>query len=274
MSHVLRYGINHMVAPQRSIAGLIDLAAALELDGVELRNDVPGGSPGDDPGRVRDLASAAGVSILSINALQRFNDWTPARAAEARELASAAQACGAAMLALCPVNDAGFFPSETRRLGGLRDALQGLAPILADAGIMGMIEPLGFVTSSLRLNWEAVEAIEDQGLGDRFRIVHDTFHHYLAGEPHLLPDWTALVHISGVDVDLPLADLRDEHRVLVDGDDRLGNIAQIIALLAGGYGGPFVFEPFAASVHADHDIAAALASSMHEIDAELAKAQI
>jgi len=274
MSHVLRYGINHMVAPKRTIAGLIDLAAALDLDAVELRNDVPGGSPVDDPARIRDLAAADGVDILSINALQRFNDWTPARQAEARELAGAAQACGAAMLALCPVNEAGFFASDTERLSGLRDALRGLAPILADAGIMGLVEPLGFAGSTLRLNWEAVEAIEELNLGDRFRIVHDTFHHYLAGEPHLLPEWTGIVHLSGVDVDLPLADLRDEHRVLVDGDDRLGNIAQIIALLAGGYSGPFVFEPFAARVQTDPDIAAALTASMHEIDAQLAKVQI
>jgi 2-keto-myo-inositol isomerase len=274
LSAILRYAINHMVAPSRSIAELIELAADLELEGVELRNDVPGGSPADDPARVRELASAAGVRILSINALQRFNDWTPAREAEARALAGAAQACGAEMLALCPVNDAAFSPAESERLAGLRKALKALAPILADAGIMGLIEPLGFATSSLRMNWEAVEAIEDQDLGDRFRIVHDTFHHYLAGEPHLLPEWTALVHISGVDRDIPLGALRDEHRVLVDADDGLGNIGQIIALLAGGYSGPFAFEPFAASVRNHPDIAAALATSMHWIDAEIAKAQI
>ena len=57
-------------------------------------------------------------------------------------------------------------------------------------------------------------------------------------------------------------------------DDRLGNIAQITALLAGGYGGPFSFEPFAASVHASQNIAGALERSMHWIDAELAKAQV
>ena len=44
--------------------------------------------------------------------------------------------------------------------------------------------------------------------------------------------------------------MRDPHRVLVDRDDRLGNIAQMRALLAGGYAGPFSFEPFALSVHA------------------------
>ena len=62
---------------------------------------------------------------------------------------------------------------------------------------------------------------------------------------------TGLVHISGVtDAAVSVPDMRDPHRVLVDRDDRLGNIAQIRALLAGGYAGPFSFEPFAPAVHA------------------------
>jgi 2-keto-myo-inositol isomerase len=105
--------------------------------------------------------------------------------------------------------------------------------------------------------------------------VHDTFHHYLSGEPHLLPDWIGLVHLSGVDdLGLPVGALRDKHRGLVGPNDRLGNIAQICALLAGGYDGPFSFEPFEASVHASQDIAGALERSIHWLDAELAKAQV
>jgi 2-keto-myo-inositol isomerase len=277
VSHLLSYAISHTVAPKKSFAELVALANAIEVDAVEIRNDLPGTAilDGTDAAVVRDQAQAGGVRILSINALQRFNDWNAEREREARALAAYAQGCGAEMLVLCPVNDASFRPSETDRLKGLRDALRGLAPILADAGIRGLVEPLGFRTSSLRMNWEAVEAIEDLDLGDRFRITHDTFHHYLAGEPHLLPDWTGLVHLSGVDdLDKPLDALRDADRVLVDHDDRLGNIGQIAALLAGGYDGPFSFEPFAASVHASHDIVGALEASMHWIDADLAKAQV
>ena len=183
---------------------------------------------GADAAQLRDQAQAGGVRILSINALQRFNEWNAEREVEARSLARYAQGCGAAMLVLCPVNHVSYRLSETERLSGLRDALRGLAPILGDAGVIGVIEPLGFQESSLRLKSEAVEAIEDQGLGERFRVVHDTFHHYLAGEPHLLPDWTGLVHLSGIDdPNLPLSAMRDAHRVLVGADDRLGNIAQI-----------------------------------------------
>jgi 2-keto-myo-inositol isomerase len=83
-----------------------------------------------------------------------------------------------------------------------------------------------------------------------FRLVHDTFHHHLAGESAQFPQLTGMVHISGVtDPDLPRAELRDAHRGLVTAGDRLGSVGQIRALLAAGYFGVFSFEPFAAEVH-------------------------
>jgi 2-keto-myo-inositol isomerase len=271
VSHVLSYAINRMVAPHRSFAGLVELATSVGLDQVEIRNDLPGVAiaDGTPAGRIREEAEAAGVRILSINALQRFNDWSEERAEEAEALARYAQGCGAGALVLCPVNDADRL-SERERQVNLRYALRALAPILADAGITGLVEPLGFATSSLRLKADAVEAIEELGLGGRFRIVHDTFHHHLAGEARMFPEWTGLVHISGVDDDLPLERLRDEHRGLVGANDRSGALLQILALME-GYDGPYSFEPFAASVHATREIAGALESSMHWIDREIAR---
>jgi 2-keto-myo-inositol isomerase len=273
VSHLLSFAINHMAAPAKSFAELVELARALGLDQVEIRNDLKGVpiSDGTAPERIREVAEAGGVRILSINALQRFIDWNDARAAEAEALARYAQGCGAQALVLCPVNDVRYRLTEGERRDRLRQALRGLAPILAEAGISGLVEPLGFEESSLRLKADAVEAIEDLDLGERFRLVHDTFHHYLAGEVRMFPDWTALVHISGVDDEsLPLSRIRDEHRILVGPDDILGNIGQIVALME-GYSGPYSFEPFAASVHASRDIAGALERSMHLIDRELAK---
>ncbi|MGH8723149.1 MAG: TIM barrel protein, partial [Burkholderiales bacterium] len=143
MSHLLSYAINHMVAPRKSFAELVALARALELDAVEIRNDLPGTAilDGTDAAQLRDQAQAGGVRILSINALQRFNEWNAEREVEARTLARYAQDCGATMLVLCPVNDVSYRLAETERLGGLRDALRALAPILGDAGIIGLVEP-------------------------------------------------------------------------------------------------------------------------------------
>ena len=273
MSHLLSFALNHMVAPRRSVAELIVLARTLGLDRIELRNDLDGVAlkDGTPPERVRAAAEDAGVGILSINALQRFNDWNDERAGEAAVLASYARACGAAALVLCPVSDAAWQPPEEQRRARLREALEALAPILADAGITGLIEPLGFAEASLRLKGDAIQAIEAAGVEEHFGLVHDTFHHYLAGEVRMFPEWTGLVHISGVDdASLPLSRIRDEHRGLVGPGDILGNIGQIVALME-GYSGPYSFEPFAASVHASRDIAGALETSMHLIDSELAK---
>jgi 2-keto-myo-inositol isomerase len=273
VSHVLSYALNHMVAPRKTFAELVELAASLGLEQVEIRNDLPGVaiSDGTPPGRIRVQAEAAGVRILSINALQRFNDWDDARAKEAARLAGYARDCGAAALVLCPVNDASWRRSDQQRLDGLRQALGALAPILAEAEIVGLVEPLGFPESSLRLKGEAVGAIEELELGDRFRLVHDTFHHYLAGEVRLFPEWTGIVHISGVeDASLPLARTRDEHRVLVGANDLSGALLQILALME-GYSGAYSFEPFAARLHGLDDIAGALELSMHWIDREIAR---
>jgi 2-keto-myo-inositol isomerase len=117
----------------------------------------------------------------------------------------------------------------------------------------------------------AVAAIEAAGGGDVFRLTHDTFHHHLAGEQATFPGRTGLVHISGVDdPHVSVADMRDSHRVLVGPRDRLGNLAQIAALRAAGYAGPFSFEPFAAELRELADPAQAIARSMEFIRTEVA----
>ena len=83
---------------------------------------------------------------------------------------------------------------------------------------------------------------------------------------------SGLVQIAVVnDAAVSVADIRDPHRVLVDRNDRLGNIAQIRALLADGYAGPFSFEPFALAVHALASPREAITESMAFITAELAR---
>jgi 2-keto-myo-inositol isomerase len=273
VSHLVTFALNHMVAPRKSVPELIALTKGLGLDQIEIRNDLPGvaSADGTPAAEVRRAAEEGGVRILSINALQRFNDWSPARAEEAKALAAYAKGCGAEALVLCPVNDKAWQPPESERQAKLEEALRGLCTILAEAGIMGLVEPLGFEECSLRFKWQAVEAIDGLDLGGRFKLVHDTFHHYLSGEPRLFPDHTGLVHISGVeDASLPLNRLRDEHRVLVGPDDLCETLLQILALME-GCDGPYSFEPFAASVHDLPDIAAALERSMHWIDREIAR---
>lgn len=259
----LRYALNHMAAPHMPLDAFFALAGRLGIGAVEIRNDLEGNAilDGTGPGEVRRLAETQGLEIISINALQRFNEWNAARADEAAVLIDYAKACGAGALVLVPVND-GSGREEGRWQENLRIALAQLRPMLQAAGITGLVEPLGFESCSLRSKRQASEAIAEVG-GDVFRLVHDTFHHHLAGEPEIFPALTGLVHISGVsDPTVGAPDMRDPHRVLVDAEDRIDNLGQIRALLAAGYGGYFSFEPFAPSVHTQKDIEAALRASM------------
>lgn len=258
------FALNHVVAPQMPLGAFFKLGKTLRINQFEIRNDLSGNAivDGISPDKVRELAAAEGAEIISINALQRFNEWTPAREREARGLATYAAACGAKALVLVPVND-GSGKLEGERQGNLRLALKGLKPILEQAGIVGLVEPLGFQICSLRSKREAVEAIGAIHGESRFRLVHDTFHHVLAGEPELFPEMTGLVHISGVDDDqVSIDDMRDPHRVMVTEADRLANVAQIRAMLAQGYAGPFSFEPFSPSVHEATDVAGLIKDSM------------
>jgi 2-keto-myo-inositol isomerase len=260
-----RFALNHIVAPHAELDAFLAVAAALGIDAVEIRNDLPGVAMADGTAAstVRALTEKHGLALLSINALQRFNDWNDTRAAQAKALAAYCQACGAQALVMCPVNDWQFRPGERARLDGLRRALSELAPILAGHGIVGLVEPLGFTESSLRLKRDAVEAIDAVGAASTFRVVHDTFHHAIAGEDAFFPERTGLVHISGVeDVSLPFASMRDPHRVLVGPRDRLGNVEQIRRLVDGGYAGRFSFEPFAKIAPTLPDIASAVRESM------------
>lgn len=265
------YALNHMCAPGLNIAEFFGLAAALGMGAVEIRNDLQGNAilDGTPPQTVAREARARRLRILSINALQRFNDWSPERAEEARGLISYAAACGAEALVLVPVND-GSGRANGERQANLRLALKQLKPMLQEADIVGLVEPLGFESCSLRLKSEAAEAIRALGIRDTFRIVHDTFHHRLAGEAAIFPDETGLVHISGVADPAPsLSEMRDGHRVLVDGNDRLDNVGQIASLRAAGVTAPLSFEPFAAEVHAVADPREAIARSVAFIEAGL-----
>jgi 2-keto-myo-inositol isomerase len=180
-------------------------------------------------------------------------------------MADYAAASGAKALVMCPLND-----GTEVSFDDLVAALTAMKPILEERGLTGFVEPLGFPVSSLRTKAEAIKAIDAAGGGDVYRLVHDTFHHHLAGETVFFPERTGLVHISGVtDPAVSVADMLDAHRVLVDGGDRLENIAQIRTLQAAGYNGPYSFEPFASEVHALKNPAAALKDSIDHISRAL-----
>jgi 2-keto-myo-inositol isomerase len=261
----MRFALNHILAPKLSLEAFFACAGALGVTEVEIRNDLPDIVGTVAPREVRAAAEKAGVSIISINALYPFNVWSGEISSRAEKLADYARACGAKGLVMCPLNEGKAIAGDD-----LVAAIKGIKPILQARGLVGYVEPLGFPVSSLRTKKEAIEAITAADGADVYRLVHDTFHHHLAGETTFYPEWTGLVHISGVkDPAVAVEDMLDAHRVLVDADDRLGNLSQIRALIAAGYSGPFSFEPFAAEIHELEDPKAAAKKSMDFVSAAL-----
>jgi 2-keto-myo-inositol isomerase len=264
----MRFAMNHIAAPKVALPDFFAMARALGATEVEIRNDLPDVVGMFPPSIVKAEAEKAGVTILSINALYPFNVWSGDLPARAERLADYAAACGAKALVMCPLND-----GSPVAFDDLIAALKAMKPILEARGLTGLVEPLGFPISSLRTKREAIAAIEAAGGEGVYRLVHDTFHHHLAGETEIFADRTGLVHISGVtDPVVAVADMLDAHRVLVDAADRLENLPQIQALIAAGYDGPYSFEPFAAEVHDLADPQAALAASIDHVRAGLAEA--
>ena len=268
---MLQFGLNHMTVARQGFASLLDTAAALGVAGIECRNDLPqalfdGLAPEEAGERIR----ARGLRLLALAEVKRFNDWSSDKAAEAASLMKIARAAGAEAVSLIPRND-NLGMGNGERQANLRIALRELKPMLEDHGLVGLVEPLGFAVCALRSKTEAVEAIEALDARGRFRLVHDTFHHFLAGGGPIFPDHTGIVHISGVVAPAIAADeMTDAHRVLVDGHDRLGNTAQIAALRAAGWQGILSFEAFAPETHAAADPVSALRASMTFIGADLA----
>jgi 2-keto-myo-inositol isomerase len=265
------FALNHMTAPGLSWQAFLDLARGLDCVGVEFRNDLKGPLfDWADPAAVGKAVRDRGLRFLALAEVKMFNDWSDAKAAEALALMQIAKVAGAEAVSLIPRNDGvATDRAESRKVTEL--ALREILPMLKAHGLKAMVEPLGFAVCSLRYKDILADVIDAVGGVGTYYMVHDTFHHHLAGGGALFPELTGIVHVSGVvDPAVAVDDMRDPHRVLVDAKDRLGNVAQIRALQAAGYKGPISYEPFAPEVHALADAAPALRASLDFIRAGLA----
>lgn len=270
-----RFSLNHMICPRLDVPAYCNLASRLGVQAIELRNDIGQHSVNTLAAaqKAGNAARAAGLEVLSINALQQFNHWTPEREQQARDLIEWLVAAGGRYLVMCPVNLASYRVDAASSEKRLKESLEHLKPLLDDAGVRGLIEPLGFPVCSLRTKREAFDAIEDIDAWDRFGLLQDTFHHYVAGETEAFGRRTDLVHVSGVErTDVARESLEDGHRVLVGPNDIIGNLEQVAALYGDGYRGYLSFEPFSRSVWEARDHESILAKSIRHMTAELTAA--
>jgi len=270
---LLNFAINHMTFPGASFHRLVELAVMNSCIGVEVRNDLAGEIfTGLKPEHARSLADSNGIRILALAQLNEFNRISSDKLNEAQRLIDTAVACGAESICLIPQNDGNDCEPSVRKRH-LTEALTELHPLLKEANIIGMVEPLGFETSSIKSKSEVVETINTIDGGDHIQLVHDTFHHFLAGNSELFPEHTGMVHISGVaDSSVATKYMMDSHRGFVDGDDQLNNIAQLSGFIAAGYTGPVSMEVFSPEVHASHESPERLKKSFSYIASALGAA--
>lgn len=267
---MISFGLNHMAVRGMDIAAFCALASSLGCVGVEVRQDTS--QEKFTLGLAEKIAEYSlgnGLNIIAVSEVSAFDNFDDQKLEEAKSLISIAARMGAKAISFIPRND-GFKSTANEQQQNLKMILQELQPVLNAAGMMGLIEPLGFESATIRFKSDVIEVIEDLGFEDNFKIIHDTFHHALAGETQVFAEHTGLVHISGVeDQNIEFADMQDNDRVLVGPKDRLGNIDQLQKLQAAGYKGPVSFEPFSPTVQNASDPKSELERSMKFIEDQL-----
>ena len=260
----ITFALNRTCAPHLPLADFITLAQTVGVHAVEIRNDIAGNefANGMPAVELKARLDDAGLKLASVNALQRFNDWTPARADEARALIQYAAALGAPGVVLCPAHLPGDDQHPVAH-ARLCEGLRALQSMFADAGIKGYVEPLGMRHSSMNRQAQAVAAVNEIEAWANFQICYDTFQHYRANDDALSPQHIGLVHISGIARnDLYPSELTEPDRGFVFLSDRVDNIARLRAMVDAGYQGYISMEPFSPETQHDPKIAERLRASL------------
>ncbi|CAI2007001.1 MULTISPECIES: TIM barrel protein [Serratia] len=251
-----RFCINRKIAPNLDLEPFFSLVKKCGLSKVELRNDMPSGKVTDNLSndQLNALAAKYGIEIVTINALGRFN--LPGDQAillqNAEALLSQAQAIHSQALVLCPHCSADDRRSEEQKKTDTLAALKLLAPLFKQYGVQGYVEPLGFGISSLRSSLLTQSLIRDSGAP--YKIVLDTFHHYLSDvaqpefDEQIQIEGIGLVHLSGVEDARSKSALSDEERIMLSQQDRLESRKQVQNLERLGYTGIYAFEPFSSQL--------------------------
>lgn len=268
---MLNFALNHMTLANASYDALLDTAVQCGCVGVEVRNDLSSELFGGlDPATAGARAADKGLAIFAVSEVKAFNNFTNQTQQQAVALMETAVACGASSVSLIPRCDGRETDAKVRK-NNLDIAIRELKPLLESFGLTGLIEPLGFEAASLRYKAEVIDKLEKHGAHGAFKLVHDTFHHHLAGESEIFPTHTGMVHISGVtDRSLAVHAMRDAHRILLDENDCLNNIQQLLTFSAAGFNGPVSMEAFSPDVHAFTDPGLRLSGSFDFITSAVA----
>jgi len=274
-----RFALNRIACPSLGLEDFFRFTVEeLGLSKVEIRNDLPGGAVVDrlQPAEAAEAARRRGIRIISINALQKFNlkAAQETNLAELEKILDVAASLRCTAVVMCPNNDTNDHRDARSRVEETVSALAAFGPAFTRRGIEGWVEPLGFPESSLSSIVVAGEAVKRSAFGC-YRVVYDTFHHYLGPDTETDIDaefasrLAGLIHVSGVEADVPKRACKDSHRVLVSSSDRMASREQIARMISLGYRGDISFEPFSPEVQgmSPKALAAALNKSIEYLSA-------
>lgn len=252
--------LNRIVYPSISLPDFIKLASELGVHKIELRNDILQKNVLDSysPEKIRNILEEEKVRVITINALQNFNvaEIFFDNLKELKTLIKTAKEINCSEVVFCPSNSGQNREDDPETYKTTLSALIKFSPVLEENNMKGLIEPLGFPTSSLRSISLAQKLIRESGCRT-YKIVHDTFHFYLGTDSmqDLLKAYDksliGLVHVSSAAKSTPTINLKDGDRVLpdmVDRQDILNSREQIKALADIGYRGDISFEAFSNKV--------------------------
>ena len=261
----ISFALNQILFPDSPFENFISFSKKLNVKAIEIRNDIKTNLiEENDPIKVKNICEENSIKILSINALQKFNFWNKDREKELIFLCKYADKANIDSIVLVPLND-GSINSAKEQMQLLEQSLKNILRVINDYNVLGLVEPLGFTHSSLRFKSLAAKVINNYQ-SNKLKIVHDTFHHALAGENEFFPSLTGLVHISGVSNIYKNIKLLDEHRSIIDDNDILENINQIKNLCNAYYKGFFSLEPFSNTLIKEKDIFKIVKKSFNYID--------
>jgi 2-keto-myo-inositol isomerase len=249
-----RLSLNRIAHPQLPLPEFLKLTADLGMKMAEVRNDFTekGVLDGLSEAQLKKVLAETGVRIITINALYPFEHGKHLRAnlEKLKGLIAEARKVSCPHIVMCPFNEVGDPRTPAQRADDLVAALNAYGPLFTEAGMVGLIEALGFERSALRTKRAALDGIARCAYPKAFALLHDTFHHYLSGETELFPRQTAMIHVSGVVAGKAKPAIEDDDRILVDASDILDSRGQVGALLKGGCQAPISYEPFSPKVRA------------------------
>lgn len=215
----MKYALNGATVMPLDQEEEIRSVAAAGFDAVELRAPkIAKFLEGSTLGRLRRLLEAAGLEVLSINALEEFNTLPDEELVfeECLKMARWARELSCPCLVAVP-GFAGGSKTEREVLETTRRRLDSLARIAEEFGVRVGLEFLGFSDCTVRTLTSAIEIVESIRR-DNVGLVLDTFHFFLSGGPlreiSKIPEGRLfLLHVNDVE-NRPAGELKDCHRVL------------------------------------------------------------